>query len=704
MSETRQSILKLRLQAERHVVHARQRARDIAGMLGFERLDQVRLATATSELARNAFRYAREGTVEFFVTADLPQSLLIEVRDEGPGIENLADVLAGRYQSQTGLGKGLTGTRKLMDRFEIASTPQGTRVLAGKVLQPLTKPVSAAQIAGFQKELARTLIDPIEEVDRQNQDLLRTLAELREKQEQLAQVNSELEDTNRGVVALYAELEQNANDLRRVSDQKTSFLSNLSHEFRTPLNAILALCQILNSRADGDMTAEQERQVGYIHRSASDLNELVNDLLDVAKVEAGKVDIKPAEFSVTELFGALRGLLRPLLTSSAVELIFSAPDDLPALYTDEQKLSQVLRNLISNALKFTQHGHVTVTAEAQGEHILFRVEDTGIGIAPEDHERVFEEFVQIGGAIQSRVRGTGLGLPLARRLSELMGGTLTMHSAIGTGSTFTVVLPMRFSDLPAPTRQPEPKRDGSAVVLIVEDNPETRFIHQSSLRLAPYTLQLASSLSEAHAMFAERTPDAIVLDRMLDGQDSLGWVRELRGSGYRGRVICVSVMDDEHSVIESGADAFLLKPVAPGLLADTLAELLGTVNSKPLLLVDDDEINRYVLREALLPFGFKLLEARTGREALQIAATTALSGVFLDMSMPGLTGLETLRELKGIEGARALPVVIHTSKDLTTEEVQAIEHLGGSLFPKSALSAGDVHKALHALLNRLGIV
>ena len=183
---------------------------------------------------------------------------------------------------------------------------------------------------------------------------------------------------------------------------KTSFLSNLSHEFRTPLNSILSLSRILLNRSDGNLTQEQDKQVTYIQRSAAELSEMVNDLLDLAKVEAGKIDVKPRHFEVQDLFGTLRGMLKPLMAGNSLELIFDAAPDLPTLHTDEGKISQILRNLISNALKFTSKGHVRVSARAVGDRLMeFRVSDTGIGIAPEDLERIFEEFVQIESEIQS---------------------------------------------------------------------------------------------------------------------------------------------------------------------------------------------------------------------------------------------------------------------------------------------------------------
>jgi two-component sensor histidine kinase len=231
----------------------------------------------------------------------------------------------------------------------------------------------------------------MEELRQQNADLLRTLDELRQRQEDLSRLNRELEDTNRGVVALYAELDERADHLRRADEVKTRFLSNMTHEFRTPLNSILALTRLVLERVDGELSVEQERQIHYIRKSAENLSELVNDLLDLAKVEAGKIVVRPAEFEVRNLFGALRGMLRPLLLNTSVNLVFDEPEGIPSLCTDEGKVSQILRNFISNALKFTEQGEVRVSARLSedGRHdgredarkVVFSVADTGIGIA-----------------------------------------------------------------------------------------------------------------------------------------------------------------------------------------------------------------------------------------------------------------------------------------------------------------------------------
>jgi signal transduction histidine kinase len=431
------------------VVTARQLAREIARALGVDGQDQIRIATVVSELARNAFRYAQGGTIDFSVETGPPAVFFIQVEDKGPGIPNLQEILDGTYVSATGLGHGLNATRRAMDHFKIeTSREQGTRVEIGRELSPM-KTLSPASLAGIAKELTqRRRQGPLEEIQQQNQELLAALSELERNRSELTQLNQELEETNRGVVALYAELDEKAESLRRASEIKSSFLSNMTHEFRTPLNSILSLSRLLLDRLDGPLTPDQEKQIQFIRRSALGLSELVNDLLDLAKIEAGKVTLRITEFKLEEVFGGLRGMMRPLMAGhDAVNLVIEPAGVLPELHTDENKLSQILRNLISNALKFTETGEVRVTGRIIADGRLeIEVTDTGIGIAPEDQARIFEEFSQVDHSIQKKVRGTGLGLPLSRKLAELLGGSLTVSSEPGRGSTFRCVLPLVHPD------------------------------------------------------------------------------------------------------------------------------------------------------------------------------------------------------------------------------------------------------------------
>jgi len=266
---------------------------------------------------------------------------------------------------------------------------------------------------------------------------------------QIEALQMELDETNRGVVALYAELDDQAQQLQRATELKSRFLAYMSHEFRTPIAALRSLARLLLDRVDGPLTSEQEKQVGFIQSTAEEFADMVNDLLDLAKVEAGRVDISPAWFDMVDLFAALRGMFRPVVTNPDVSLVFEEPQQPGTLYTDNKMLSQILRNFISNALKFTPSGEVRVSAVSEEpDTITFAVADTGIGIDQQFHAAIFHDFTQVDSPIQKRLRGTGLGLSLSKQLAGLLGGTVGVSSELGRGSTFWVKIPLRLPSAP----------------------------------------------------------------------------------------------------------------------------------------------------------------------------------------------------------------------------------------------------------------
>ncbi|MGO4502700.1 MULTISPECIES: sensor histidine kinase [unclassified Dyella] len=273
------------------------------------------------------------------------------------------------------------------------------------------------------------------------------LERLREESESL---RAELEETNQGVVALYAELDKQAEQLREASELKSRFLSYMSHEFRTPLGSILSIARIMTDEMDGQLSEEQHRQVKYISNAARELSDMVDDLLDLAKIEAGRITISPAWFDMVDLFSALRGTFRPITELTDADLIFEDPEGMPKLYTDDRKVAQILRNYISNALKFTPRGTVKVSATLQDDGtVCFAVRDTGIGIPQDLQQDLFKDFSQLESPLQKRLRGTGLGLALCKRYAELLGGHVGMESKPGEGSVFFVVLPRTLPEAAA---------------------------------------------------------------------------------------------------------------------------------------------------------------------------------------------------------------------------------------------------------------
>lgn len=695
-------LFSIAIESEEDVVTARQRARDVAAGLGFEGQDQIRIATALSEIARNAYSYAGGGTIDFKVEGKTaPQLLSIVVRDRGPGIRNLDEILAGKYRSATGMGIGITGSRRLVDTFEIETSPKGTNVSISKLLPPRTPLYAGPQLEVIAKRLTshESRRSAMEEVREQNRELVAALDDLRKRQEELEILNRELEDTNRGVVALYAELDEKAEHLRRADDMKTKFLSNMTHEFRTPLNSILALSRLLMDQSDGPLTDEQQKQVGFVRKAAEGLSDLVNDLLDIAKIEAGKTTVRAKQFSVSDLFSALRGMLRPLLINNALALVFDEPDQLPPMISDEAKVSQILRNFISNALKFTERGEVRVSAryDSTTDAVEFTVTDTGIGIAKADQDEIFREFGQIDNPLQHRARGTGLGLPLTAKLVDLLGGKLTLDSEVGAGSTFRAVLPRIY----APTGVPLPglsaaPDDARLPVLFVEDDVETQMLYEKYLKGTKFRSMPARNLREARHGLTLR-PKVIVLDVLLVGDDTWTFLAELKKDPATRNtpVVVITQVEDQHKANALGASAYALKPVSRDWLVRTLTELTA---SWDILLIDDDDASRYVLSRVLAELNCSVSEAGTGPEGLMRARSSAPDLIFLDLNLPEMSGVEVLQRLKADRVTANIPVVVYTSRILDEVLISELRGKASAVLSKQQYDRDAVVTAVKQLL------
>ncbi len=700
-------LLLIAISTETDIVLVRKRTRRLAELIGFDGLDQTRITTAVSEIARNAFDYAAGGQVEFrLLGTKAPQVFSIIVRDRGAGIHDLPAILAGSPRSATGMGLGLLGARRLMDEFDIESQAGvGTTVRLGKALPPRASLVTPAVLKSItEKLIADSPADALDEIQQQNRLILAQLSELTARQEDLERLNQELQDTNRGVVALYAELDERADHLRRSDELKSKFLSHMSHEFRTPLNSILALSRLLLDRTDGDLTTEQETQVRFIRKAAQNLTELVDDLLDLAKVEAGKTVVVASEFTVNAMFGTLRGMLRPLLLGDAVALVFEDAADLPPLDTDEGKVSQILRNFISNALKFTERGEVRVWAIADPttDTITFNVRDTGIGIAPGDIELIFQEFGQVTHQLQSRVKGTGLGLPLAKTLAELLGGKIGVVSAPGKGSTFSVALPLV---LPRAADEAEADESwsvdpGRVPILLLEDNPADAFAIERILADTPYQPLRAQSVRQAQRLLQQINPAAVLLDIVLLGDETWRLIVLLRQQEAHADIplIVTSSGGDARKAIHLGADEYLAKPVDGEMLIGLLDRLTGRRSITNVLLVDDEEITRYLVRQLLPRSRYSVSAVSSGNDGLRCLRDDRRPDVILlDINMPEMTGYEFLERVHDEAWAGEVPVVILTSAILAQHE-RTLLHRASRILSKSELSAGMLTDTIEQVL------
>ena len=410
------------------VFAARRLGRELAAELGLEQQDQVRVATALSEVCRSTISTGQSAEITF--GADVADLVLTVTVDGEPADEGIA--AASRLMDTLRADGAVIWMMKLR--------PMNSTLDLRAVRERLTAMIPESTLEELRRQ-NQDLIAALEEATRQKEQLLALNAELQETNRGVmalySELSDELEQTNRGVVALYRELDEKSEQLRAASESKDRFWANISHELRTPLNSVTGLTRLL-AEPDSGLGTEQLYQVGLIRNATGTLLALVNDLLDVAKAESGRLVLDPAEVSLPALLATLRGLTRPMTEGKPVEVVVSADDAPATLLTDETALTAILRNLLSNAIKYTDDGEVRLSVRTVPDRVEITVSDTGTGIPAGQLERVFEEFYQVPGA---RRGGTGLGLPYARKLARLLGGELTLASNAGAGTTAVLRLP-----------------------------------------------------------------------------------------------------------------------------------------------------------------------------------------------------------------------------------------------------------------------
>jgi signal transduction histidine kinase/CheY-like chemotaxis protein len=551
--------------------------------------------------------------------------------------------------------------------------------------------------------------ETMSELAAMHRDAERNQRELKRRADELTRLNRDLEESNRGVRTLHAELDEKTESLVRAAEIKSRVVANVSHEFRTPLHSILGLARLLNNPANGTLSSEQLKQVQFIRTSAEALFELVNDLLDLSKVESGKATLRPTRFAATDFLGALRGMMRPLVPAdSTVELRVEEPPQL-LLETDEAKVSQVLRNLVSNALKFTEKGHVTVSAEhGPDDTVCFRVSDSGIGIAPEHQELIFEEFTQVEGPLQKKVKGTGLGLALSRRLAEFLGGSLTVRSEPGRGSTFSFIIPRvhpEVEELQGLTERSQHLDPARAPVLVLEDDRQTLFLYEKYLERSGFQVLPVRTVEDARRTLQRVRPAAMVMDVMLEGETSWSFLAELKANEATRDipVLVVTLMDREQKARALGADEFWLKPVVEEQLLRKLAAMARTGPVQKLLIIDDDDVHRYLLRQQLKDTPYILAEASTGPEGIRLAREQLPHLIFLDFVLPDMTAFDVLDELKADSRTRDIPVIIHTSHQLQEQERQRLAKETATIVAKHTLSREVAIARIRDALQKTGL-
>jgi signal transduction histidine kinase len=581
--EGRSEIVQLRIAVAQDVFLARQRGREIAAAVGFVNQDQVRIATALSELGREVAVLEGTATISLSLISAPAPAMVIEAAWKGllPGATSAEELRTV---------EGIAAAAKLVDTCDVRWQEEQATVTLTRRLAPGGAAPTQDELTAIRRAIRRSRPgNVLDSLRSQNQDLLEALEDLRARQEDLIRANSELEETNRGVmalhtelseelgetnrgvVALYAELDDASTRLREASESKTRFWANVSHELRTPLNSVLGLSGLLLDAGSEPLSGEQRFQVELIRDSGAVLLSLVNELLDVAKAESGRLEAHVEPVDLALVFSQLRSSLRPLASNPGVALEVDEPTGVPVIRTDPVLLGRILRNLLGNALKFTEHGGVRCHARADGPrgNLEVVVADTGIGIPVEDQERVFEEFYQVPGPSQVRDRGTGLGLPYARKLAGILGGALTLTSEPGQGTTVTLRLPL---DVVAD--------GGGAIlgsVLLVDDDTAFRTWIKALLgSRADRVTEISDGPSALRALHDQR-PDLALLDLDIpapDGAEILAHMR--RDDALRDVPVVVVTSAEIDGVLRASLEATAVVLDKAHLSADVVLAAAAT--------------------------------------------------------------------------------------------------------------------------------
>jgi signal transduction histidine kinase/CheY-like chemotaxis protein len=547
-----------------------------------------------------------------------------------------------------------------------------------------------APAAGGHDDEVSTLIEAFNEMLTQIQErdsaLQRSHEELEQRVEkrtsQLATANKELEQKNR--------------EVERATKLKSQFLASMSHELRTPLNAIIGFSDLLADNTAGPLTSKQGRFVGHVRDGARHLLQLINDILDLSKIEAGLLDMHPEDFQIEDALPEVLSTIRPLTMAKNITVEQNLDPD-ASVHADRVRFKQILYNLLSNAVKFTPAaGGVTIDCHQDGDAVCISVTDTGIGIRPEDQTIVFEEFRQVEGSAGSTQEGTGLGLAITKRLVEQQGGKIWLQSEFGKGSRFSFTLPCATQQSPKalepasatpPAGSANGQRRQKPLILIVDDELSSRELLSSYLE-PDYEIAMAQSGTEAVEKANELRPDAITLDLLMAKGGGFEALVALRKAPPTANIpiIILSVIEQKQVGFALGATDYLVKPISRPVLKETIRKYVPHADAgSTILLVDDNRSTLELLEETLRSSGYEVQSVQSGAHALEVLSTTRVSAVLLDLLMPEMDGFQVLRDIRQNAALKDLPVFVMTAKTLTPEEMtllgrdtQALFHKNGS--------------------------
>lgn len=588
-----------------------------------------------------------------------------------------------------------------------------------------------------------------EELEEQGRALKESQARLEQQQVELEQTNSQLEEQAQQLESQKDDLERSnastqlkARELEQASRYKSDFLANMSHELRTPLNSSLILAKLLADNPDDNLTAEQVKYAQTIQSSGNDLLNLINDILDLSKIEAGHVDIRPEPVSVERLSNNLRQVFEPIAKNKSLGFEIDISPECPAVIeTDLQRIEQILKNLLSNAFKFTEKGKVTLSMNRTGDgQVAFGVTDTGIGIAPEQQKRIFEAFHQADGTISRKFGGTGLGLSISRELVRLLGGTIHIRSQEGKGSTLTVTLPLAYDPAIVAPRAPvgnavplapaasaapsqptallpraivEDDRampsDERRILLVVEDDQTFAAILRDLAREMGFRSLVAGTAQDALNLAQQFMPSAIVLDVGLPDQSGLSVLDRLKRD-VRTRHIPIHIVsgdDYTETALSLGAVGYMLKPVQREQLVEVLHKLEAklTQGVRRVLIVEDNEVQREAVAKLLTSHDVETVSAGTAAETLALLKDQTFDCMVLDLSLPDASGYSLLETISQEDTHSFPPVIVYTGRVLASDEEEKLRRYSKSIIIKGAKSPerllDEVSLFLHQVVSEL---
>lgn len=619
---------------------------------------------------------------------------------------------------------------RIIDFINIVTTNIGNTIEAALARRRLQNAYEETQQLNeelqVQQEELRTSNEELEEQSRvleESQTLLESQkAELEQINEKLVDQAAALDQKNTALNTAQKELEARAQELQRASKYKSEFLANMSHELRTPLNSSMILAKLLAENAKGNLNDEQVQFAKSIYSAGNDLLNLINDILDISKVEAGKLELVPEDLCLNRLADSLTMTFKPLAEQKQLRFITQLDDGLPkTIFTDQQRLEQILKNLLSNAVKFTDSGEVKLAITKESNNaLIFSVTDSGIGIAPDQQQIIFEAFQQADGSISRRYGGTGLGLSISRDLVKLLGGSISVVSEPGKGSTFSLRLPFSMPDMidqhentsapvithttpelkpqenttsPAKIEFPDDRHEdlsAGRTVLAIEDDREFAQILYGLAHELKYQCLVATNAADGLALAAEFVPDAILLDIGLPDVSGMSVLQKLKSNPLTRHipVHIVSASDRAETALQLGAVGFATKPTTRERLQDVFEKLESkfTQKLKKVLLVEDDELQRSSVVHLIGDEDIEITAVESGQEAIAHLNTTIFDCMIIDLKLPDMQGHELLQRMSTEDICSFPPVIVYTGRNLTREEENNLLKYSRSIIIKGARS------------------